>query len=167
MKKIKKIVENTIFYILLFFFISHIVIYFCGIRFYSVATSSMQKVYPVGSIVYDKIVPSKMTIEDLKIGDDVTYLSSSNQYVTHRIIDIDVINQKVLTQGTQNTSSDGWIPFTAIQGKVVFSLPLLGFLYFLVRSVYFWLGLILILGLAFFGKKLYQEIKKTKKVENK
>ena len=70
-----------------------------------------------------------MKFEDLKVNDVVTYSLSDSTLVTHRVIDIDNDSQLIKTKGDANDVDDGEpISFNRIVGKLVFSVPLLGYL---------------------------------------
>ena len=79
-----------------------------GIHPYTVLSGSMEPAYHVGSLVY--VV--KADPEDLKVGDDITYMLNSSTVVTHRIVEIlpDEDDPTVLrfrTKGIANNTEDG------------------------------------------------------------
>ena len=88
----------------------------------------MESVYARGSIIIAKETPE----EDLKVGDDITFLRSDNHVVTHRIIEIhdnyEGTTQKgFVTQGVENVMPDEDIViYDNIVGKVEKSIPNVG-----------------------------------------
>lgn len=94
-----------------------------GVQFKAVLTASMEPELPVGSLVI--VAPAKM--DNIKIGDDITYsLSSSDSFVTHRVIEIDRASKSFITKGVNNESPDGPVSFDNVLGTVKFSIPKLG-----------------------------------------
>ncbi|MBO5479912.1 MAG: signal peptidase I [Clostridia bacterium] len=106
-----------------------------GVTPYTVLSGSMEPNYPVGSIVYvQKVNPA-----DLKERDVITY-TIGKTVVTHRIIEViedenNPTNLSFRTKGDNNDDADG-DPVLArnIIGKVVFSLPLLGYMAFVIQT---------------------------------
>mgnify|MGYP002076174738 FL=1 len=93
-----------------------------GFRIFNVATESMVPKYLVG----DVLIVKEIETNDLKVGDDVTYLgkegSFKNRVVTHQIIQIDETeNGKVFhTKGIANEVEDPTIEGDQIYGKVIY-----------------------------------------------
>ncbi|MBR2987253.1 MAG: signal peptidase I [Clostridia bacterium] len=100
-----------------------------GIHPYTVLSGSMEPAYHVGSLVY--VV--KADPEDLKVGDDITYMLNSSTVVTHRIVEIlpDEDDPTVLrfrTKGIANNTEDGTpVHENNVIGKVIFTIPALGY----------------------------------------
>ena len=95
-----------------------------GLRPFSVLTGSMEGVYDVGDLIYVKSV----TLDELAVGDDITFMVNEDKLLaTHRIIAIDSEHGYVKTQGIANDTPDAPVHYKNIVGKVVFSLPLLGY----------------------------------------
>jgi signal peptidase I len=137
----------------------HILFYLCGIRFYIVLTPSMQSVYPVGTLLYDKSVKD-LNASDFHVGDDVTFLTDSNLVVTHRIVALDMESNLIQTQGVENETPDGWITPSSVIGKVIIGIPILGSVIHFFQNIYIWIMIILIIAICFVVKKLKQELKK-------
>jgi signal peptidase len=101
-----------------------------GFQRYVIISGSMTGTYDRGSIVYDRVVPTK----DLKVGDVITYdppAGGPDGLVTHRIHDISVKQGKRVfrTMGDANPRPDVW-EFTLdqpTQARVVFHIPYVGF----------------------------------------
>lgn len=72
-----------------------------------------------------------------KINDIVTYRDQENNFVTHRIIDID--EKQIITRGDNNTVNDEPISIESVEGKVIFHSVVLGelFLYWLKPVIFF------------------------------
>ena len=98
-----------------------------GIRILAVATGSMEPDIPVGSVVIT--VPA--VINDINIGNDVAYLisgaSGNQKAVVHRVKDIDIKENRIITQGIANNMPDAPVPFSRVIGRVVYKLPFIGF----------------------------------------
>ncbi len=93
-----------------------------GYSAFTVLTSSMEDVYPKGSL----IVTKRVEPEELKVGDDITYMISETSSVTHRIVGImenyqDTGERAFETKGTRNEKADK-DPVSAVNvvGKVIF-----------------------------------------------
>lgn len=99
--------------------------FFFGVEMKAVQTASMEPDLPVGSLLI--IVPA--AYEDINVGDDITYVRDEQlTLVTHRVISKDDENQKLTTQGTANNTPDNPVSYQNIVGKVMFSIPLLGYI---------------------------------------
>lgn len=96
----------------------------------------------MGSVVY----VTNVEPNELKSGDCITYRLSSGTVVTHRIVDVLKDSNGTLsfrTKGDANKAEDGILPQSSIIGKVVFSIPYLGYLANFVQKP---IGLIVIVG---------------------
>ena len=95
-----------------------------GLTPYAVLTGSMTGVYNEGDLIYVK----KVTLDELKVGDDITFMLNEDKLLaTHRIIAIDSERGYVQTKGQHNDNPDAPVHYKNIVGRVVFSLPLLGY----------------------------------------
>ena len=56
-----------------------------GLKTYKVLSGSMEPEYHVGSVVYVE----KSSIDDIEVGDVITFYINDNTVVTHRVIDKD------------------------------------------------------------------------------
>ena len=99
-----------------------------GFSGFTVLTSSMEDTIPKGSLVITKAVDPK----NLKIGDDITYMSGATSTITHRIIEIrenymDSNIRAFITKGTMNKNPDkNPVVAANVVGKVVFHSKVLG-----------------------------------------
>lgn len=94
-----------------------------GYKPYYIKTASMTPTYQVNDLVYVK----KISIDDLQVGDPVTYVKNEQlDVVTHRVVSIDKENGYVITQGDANDTEDPPVLFGNIIGKAHFSVPKLG-----------------------------------------
>ena len=106
--------------------------------------------------VYDVVVDTKVdNPEDIKVGDIITFTSSSSLTygvtITHRVIAIDNSNgvYRYRTQGDNNlVPDDTYVEFGNILGKVLFKVPQLGRVQFLLLKAGSWLFIILIPSLG-------------------
>jgi signal peptidase len=99
-----------------------------GYSFFTVQTSSMQDEIPKGSF----IIVKQTAAEELRVGENITFLRERGPTVTHKIIDIyeNYQNKGVRgfqTQGVNNANPDTEIVSEEnIVGKVMFIIPGLG-----------------------------------------
>lgn len=95
-----------------------------GYETFAVISGSMEPNIPVGSIVYSK----ECAMDDLQVGDSITFKLSDNTIVTHRIYQIDN-DGLITTKGDANEVEDATkISIDNIIGKVGFTLPFLGYI---------------------------------------
>lgn len=114
-----------------------------GCNTYAVISGSMEPEIPVGSIVCSQ----KVEFADLKENDVISYQVSSDTIVTHRIVSIDNEKKQVITKGDANNVNDANpVPSSNIIGKVVFSLPLIGYISIYMQSM---LGIVIICAIVF------------------
>ena len=104
-----------------------------GMGVFIVQSGSMEPEYPVGSVVYVKEVdPAELTV-----GDVITFNLSDTTRGTHRIIEV-VEEDGALafkTKGDANDYADsGYVLPQKIVGKVIFSLPWLGYFVTYIQS---------------------------------
>lgn len=85
-----------------------------------VLSGSMEPTLSVGDLLI--VVPT----DELAVGDVVVY-TSSGAAIVHRIIELDTEGGTVVTRGDANNASDDPIPITAVKGKVVCAIPVLGY----------------------------------------
>ncbi len=94
----------------------------------NVLTSSMEDVYPRGSLIITK----KYDAKELEIGDDITFMVSEDSSITHRIIGITENYQNTgqrgfETQGVNNPNPDkDMVAAANVVGKVIFTSKVLG-----------------------------------------
>lgn len=93
-----------------------------GYRIFNVATESMVPKYVVGDVLLVK----EQNIDDLVVGDDVTYLgkvgSFKGRVVTHQIVEIEETEEGKIfhTKGIANPAEDPTIKGDQIYGKVIY-----------------------------------------------
>ena len=103
----------------------------CGYNFYTVMSGSMEPALGVGSLVFVQPVEAS-TLRD---GDVISYITAGNNIVTHRInttvTEYDDNGAKTIhyiTKGDANNSVDGGtVDPRNVIGKVMISIPLLGY----------------------------------------
>lgn len=97
-----------------------------GMDVFVVQSGSMEPAYPVGSLVYVR----QTDPAELKVGDVITFELGGGVRGTHRIVEIVDSNGSAAfrTKGDANDAEDqGLVAPADIVGKVVFSVPRLGF----------------------------------------
>lgn len=102
------------------------------------------------------------SIEDLIVYDIVTYVDSNNNLICHRIVQIDIEENKIWTQGDANNARDGVIEFEDIKGVYIGKISSLGAVTLYLQSPYGLFG-ISIAFLFIFGAAIILEIDKNKK----
>lgn len=131
----------------------------------TVLSGSMEPAIHTGSVVV--MAPAK----DYKIGDVITFddAGRNNIPTTHRINDIKIIGGSpvYITKGDANNTPDGReITQNEIDGKVLFSIPYLGYVFAFMKKPLGFALLIIIPALLIIGeegKNIYRELEKNKK----
>ena len=106
------------------------------------------------------------SIEDLEVYDIVTYVDSNNNLICHRIVQIDIEENKIWTQGDANNARDGVIEFEDIKGVYIGKISSLGAVTLYLQSPYGLFG-ISIAFLFIFGAAIILELDKGKKEAQK
>ena len=138
-----------------------------NIKFLTVLSGSMEPAIKMGSVILVK------PADNYKIGDVITFgeISKIKTPTTHRIYEMKVQGSQpvYITKGDANNGPDiREITQKDIIGKVLFSVPYVGFAVDAAKKpIGFALIIIVPAILIIFGevKKIYEEIKKNKKIE--
>ena len=93
-----------------------------GYTFFEVATGSMADTIQIGDVVIVKLLDNT----DKLIENDIVVFSEEDYFITHRIVEIE--EDKLITKGDANNSSDKPIQRQAVIGKVIYTIPSLGIL---------------------------------------
>jgi len=134
-------------------------------KVFTVISGSMEPALKIGSMIVS--APAK----DYQIGDIVTFgeISDTKVPATHRIHDIKIVDGALvyITKGDANKTPDGReVPQSEVFGKVLFSVPYLGYvLGFLRQPAGFILVIALPAALIIFGegKKIFMELRRERK----
>jgi signal peptidase len=96
-----------------------------GLTPFAVLSGSMEPTYHVGSIIYVQ----KTAPENIKVGDPISFvLNEDLQVATHRVVEIDAVNQRFYTKGDANNAPDAVpVHFKNLLGKPLFTIPRLGY----------------------------------------
>lgn len=129
MKYIKKICGAAVSLLFVCVFITGaglLALRLCGYQALAVQTGSMGAVYPVGSVV----IADKSQPEDIQTGDIISFVADERlTVVTHRVVSIDTENRCFYTKGDNNNTEDTCpVLYENLLGKVVFSVPYIGYL---------------------------------------
>ncbi len=117
---------------------------------YVVKSGSMEPDLPVGSLIYVKKYKNDL-YSHIEVGDDITfylntYPSEDMTICTHRIIEINQEEDKIITKSIiEDSIEDKPITSNDVIGKVMFHINGIGYLYSIFTNLYFWL--IIIFGL--------------------
>lgn len=109
-----------------------------GFRIFNIATGSMQPKYEVG----DVLVAKTISPDQIKIGDDVTYIGTEGTFagkvVTHQVIEIEEENgnYKFHTQGLANNEEDPVITQEQVIGKIIYKVWSLSYISKIVQNLY-------------------------------
>lgn len=134
----KNKISNIIIIILSIVIILYIGLLAFGYRVYAVKTASMHPDIKQGSIAIAKKLNANEVFDELTIGSDIVFRTSSGNTLTHRVIMLDEANDRLQTQGIREGSTkDAEISSSNVLGKVSFSIPLIGYLVMLIQSTYF------------------------------
>lgn len=179
------IIKSTVFYVVL---ISAVLFSFlwssnddAGKKFgpfaYStVLTSSMQSVYPQGSLVTSwSVKPNEPLQAGLTNGDDIVFTTEEGMVIVHRIIEVlddyeDSGQRAFKTQGVENPAPDNFITYEGnIIGKVTWHVPYVGDILAFISENIIWFvaGIAILFALsALFNVVFAKEEQKTKKLES-
>lgn len=102
-----------------------------GLQVNVVTSGSMEPAIRTGSIIYVKWVSPSI----LKEGDTITYrIHGNTTQVTHRVVKNNIEQKYLITKGDANDINDAHpVSYTDVQGKVLVSVPWLG-----------WIGILLV-----------------------
>jgi len=145
---------------------------FLGYSYFNVVSPSMQDELPVGSFILVK----KIAPQDLKIGDNITFMKDSHTSVTHKINDIyENYNESgalgFQTKGVNNAEPDKDVVYESnIVGKVIFNVPRAGAVISYLRSNIYIIFIIfgIFIAVSFLLRWLFTQTEKNGKIgENK
>lgn len=143
MKKVFNIIKKVFNIVLTIFVIMFVLVVcmqrfsnnelsFFDIRMFTVVTRSMEPVYKVG----DVLISRDMDPDNIKVGEDITYIGRSGSFagkvVTHRVVRIekDANNNLVFhTKGLGNIVEDPIVYEDQLYGKVIYKTKVLSFIY--------------------------------------
>jgi signal peptidase len=118
-----------------------------GVKRYVIVSGSMEPTIPVGSVVYDEVVP----VEDIAVGDVITFVPPP-QYglespVTHRVASITETpegQREFRTKGDANETIDPWVFYLdgPEQARVILHIEYVGWIYIFLSQR--WVQLLLI-----------------------
>jgi signal peptidase I, archaeal type len=138
-----------------------------GRRFIEMSTSSMESVYPKGSL----LIVQEVDTSELEVGDDISFVKDALVSVTHRIVEVredeEAQTQTFVTQGVDNPSDEDEVLAGNVIGRVDSSISGLGsVLSGITRNLNYIIGTFVVLMLASFGIKLFgrQEAVRPKRV---
>lgn len=109
-----------------------------GFRIFNIVTGSMQPKYEVG----DVLVAKTISPDQIKIGDDITYLGTEKTFagkvVTHQVIDIEEENgnYKFHTKGLANSEEDPVVGQNQVIGKIIYKVRTLSYISKMVQNLY-------------------------------
>lgn len=117
-----------------------------GMQPYAIVSGSMEPAYPTGSLVYAQPVAG----EDLRLG-DVAAFWRDQDVIVHRVDSVDPAEKEFVAKGDANADVDlRPVPFRAVLGRVVFSVPYAGYFLMALGSIEgkLLLGWVVLMGVA-------------------
>jgi len=136
------LIKSMIFYSMLIIIVAFAVFWsnssdagkrFGSFAYNTVLTSSMQSVYPQGSLVTSWAVkPGEQLKAGLADGDDIVFVTETGKMIVHRIIEImgnyeDSGMRAFRTQGVENSAPDSFVTYEGnVIGRVVWHVPYVG-----------------------------------------
>lgn len=146
MKKVNKIV--SIILIMLIIFSLGVIVYLriSNTKVFTLVSNSMEPSLKEGSLLFNQ----NKEFKDIEVGDIITYkLKNSDIYITHRVSEIDDINERILCKGDANDDVDNsFIDYEQYKGNLQFYLPFVGYIVIFMNGTFGRiLGFILIVGL--------------------
>lgn len=131
LKKVCNIIAGTLLTLIIVIAFLLVGVRAFGVKPYTVLSGSMEPNYHVGSVVYVK----KVDPFSLRKKNVITYVINGGTVVTHRIVEVIYDDEENPTQvsfrtkGDNNNTEDGGepVPAASVLGKVVFTIPLLGY----------------------------------------
>ncbi len=101
-----------------------------------VLSGSMEPEIPVGSLVY---IDRRTKAEEIRAGDVIAYHLGEKAAVLHRVIRVEKSEGYFTTKGDANQAEDpGEVSFGQYMGKLVFCIPLAGYLAAAVQHPAIW-----------------------------
>ena len=141
-----------------------------GLRVFVVQSGSMEPNLKVGSVVVTKPFESYVPGEVITfLSEPEATISNPGMIITHRITSMDEVNDKFFyhTRGDANQGDDqDQVGFDQVLGRVVFSLPYLGFAIGFARTRLGFVSLIAVPALVIIFQEIIviiNEVKKTRK----
>lgn len=107
-------------------------------RMFTIVSGSMKPDYDI----YDVVVVKQENPENIKVGDDVSYLGNKGDFtdkiVTHRVVNVENNDGKYTftTRGTANNADDPKIDSSQIYGVVKYRPAILSFLSHVLNNTY-------------------------------
>lgn len=131
---------------------------FFQMELFNVVSGSMEPAIPVGSLIGVKY-ENPAEIED----QDIIAFYHQNSIVTHRVIENDVQKQEFITKGDANDQKDmNGISYSHFIGKVVFTIPIMGFVAAMLSTLQGKIYLMLLAGVGILFKAAANHLKKVK-----
>lgn len=115
-------------------------------KVFTLISNSMEPSLKEGSLLFNQMKEFK----EIEVGDIITYkLKNSDIYVTHRVSEIDDINERILCKGDANDDVDGsFIEYDQYKGNLQFFIPFVGSIVIFMNGTFGRvLGFIFIIGL--------------------
>lgn len=153
-----KAIKITLVTILMSFVLITLGVRLFGINQYVVTTSSMHPSIPKYSLCYIKELSPSEVKETIEIGDVVAMDVGAAIPLMHRVIAIN--EDTITTQGDYNDHADDPVAIDQVVGVMVFSIPVVGFLF---ASIYPWIILMLLVVLYYGFKYVIKELKQSRR----
>ncbi|MPW24652.1 signal peptidase I [Alkalibaculum sp. M08DMB] len=142
MKRFCSMVSSIILTLMILVSLSLGLPHLIGVKTFVVLSGSMEPSVHTGSLAYIKA----STPDEITKGDIITYtMTGDNGYlVTHRVVSVNEVENVFITKGDANETNDGPVEFERLVGKLLFSIPYLGFLTAFIKTKQ---GIVLMIGI--------------------
>ena len=103
-----------------------------GVNLFAITNGSMEKTIYIGDLVVSK----PCDFEEIAINDIMVFADQNDRSAfTHKVVDIDVKNRLLYTKGEANEVNDPVAtPYAYVKGKVIKTIPFLGFFAMVLQS---------------------------------
>lgn len=132
---------------------------------YVIVSNSMEPIIKVK----DAIIIKRVDIDEIEVGDVVTYKALDPAYygilITHRVVDIKTENGETIyiTKGDHNPTIDRTpVAASQIHGKVIMRVPKIGYIQYFLATAYGWIIAIVIPCVGVISYDIYKLIKTIK-----
>ena len=134
-----------------------------GLKTMAVISGSMEPSIPVGSIIVTKPIDN---YTEIAVNDVISFKVSEETIVTHRVVEIDLEEGFISTKGDANEENDlNPIAFTQVIGKVVFDIPIVGFISIYAKTPIGIIGICIFIAIIITLSFLPDVLEENKKIE--
>lgn len=160
MKKFFSILGSLIFFTIVAMIVLMAVAPFFNYETFVVVSGSMEPEIKVGSIILIKHIDKDKVYDEIKVNDDISIRINPNTVLTHRVIKLDKEKDEIVTRGIANVVNDEPINSSMVIGKVIFTVPFIGYLLAIFKSPIILFIMVIVIILFYIYSK-YKEMTRT------